>query len=173
LCGDVVLRTDSSAALFGLGGGRGSAAADESDAESRPMTAGALAASALAMSHSASRPVSSHTARRATIGLYPDTLLDELRPASAHVTRRSDLMECDRIKAALARSGVTVARGVLERALVAPQVTFTTAERTALLPSAFDGYAHRTATSVSHARRSAVTHSPVRLCRAALWYAAD
>lgn len=61
--------------------------------------------------------------------------------AGAHVIRRSEMLECDKLKFRLAQTGVSVPRGTLEKALVAPNVSFTPEERLEFFPMPFTSLA--------------------------------
>jgi len=54
--------------------------------------------------------------------------------AAQNLAKRQELVECDAIKSKLAQHDLHISRAVLERALVAPVVTFSPAERTMYAP---------------------------------------
>lgn len=56
-----------------------------------------------------------------------------------HARRHADLLDVDRVKHRLARAHIGVPRGTLERALVAPEVVFTSEQQAASLPQPFFG----------------------------------
>jgi len=81
-------------------------------------------------------------APRRTGALTQDLPVAEVVGSSYRNTaRKIDLLQVDKIKYRLAKVGVSVARGTLEKALITPQVTFSDADRGSLLPVPFVGLA--------------------------------
>eukprot|EP00455_Lapot_gusevi_P047954 TRINITY_DN6573_c0_g1_i5.p1 TRINITY_DN6573_c0_g1~~TRINITY_DN6573_c0_g1_i5.p1 ORF type:complete len:756 (+),score=115.49 TRINITY_DN6573_c0_g1_i5:142-2409(+) len=62
-----------------------------------------------------------------------------VRPTSAHIGRCEELVQVDSIRSNLARYGIQLSRGALERALVTPTVNLSEDEKKTLLPKPGDG----------------------------------